>query len=453
MIGPFVFRDFLKILGDFALASLFIFAICGIGQAQTILPSSYDPTTGFLTATDAAGNTYLVNLSAFSQSTKNLVPGSFTPQSGTPVPVSFVITPLDGIGDFTISGVAAGQTLLACSASTVLVINDPNFITYPANCYLTDTPRALLSSIKQELRSQSNEVIDMITDRLRGLTQDLAEGSLPAVQTPPGGTVILNDFSSNPQPKYNGLSAGAGVTRWGLWANASGSFLTNNNPAFAFNGPSVVALTGLDYIIDRKWIVGLAAGYTHANLALSPSFINREVDGAVVGPYAAYIFDSNWSIDALANYTSLENDITAPLPFPAGSYHSDRVTAASNLNYFTTYDGFKLTGFGGYAYSWEGGNTNLVLPSALANNVKYGAIRIGGEAAYPVGAWEPYVPLRFEYETTTTLDGTSRAALVVGAGLRYRWSDMLTGGLLFESTELKTHTRDLVISGHLRWSF
>jgi len=95
----------------------------------------------------------------------------------------------------------------------------------------------------------------------------------------------------------------------------------------------------------------------------------------------------------------------------------------------------------------------LVLPSALANNVKYGAIRIGGEAAYPVGAWEPYVPLRFEYETTAPLDGTSRAALVVGAGLRYRWSDMLTGGLLFESTELKTHTRDMVISGHLRWSF
>ena len=40
------------------------------------------------------------------------------------------------------------------------------------------------------------------------------------------------------------------------------------------------------------------------------------------------------------------NNITAPLSFPAGSYHSNQVAAASNLNYFTTYDGFKLTGFG-----------------------------------------------------------------------------------------------------------
>ena len=338
MAGDVIFRDFFRIFGFVALTVVFASVPRNTAVAQAIVASSYDPATGFLTVTDPNGNTYLVNLSTFSPNNRSLASGSFTPQGGTPLATNFIITPLEG-GNFTINGIGAGQTLLSCSASTVLVLNDPDFITYPANCYLTNTPRALLSSIKQELRSQSNEVIDMITDRLRGLTQDLAEASLPAVQTPPGGTVILNNFSSNPPQKYNGLSAGEGMTRWGLWANASGSFLTNNNPAFAFNGPSVVAMTGLDYIVDRKWIFGLAAGYTHADLALSPSFINREVDGAVVGPYAAYIFDSNWSIDALANYTSLENDITAPLPFPAGSYHSDRVTAASNLNYFTTYNG------------------------------------------------------------------------------------------------------------------
>ena len=345
---------------------------------------------------------------------------------------------------------------------TVITFPPPSFLPtpvtvtipiYPTTCYVTDTPRSLLASIKQELRSQTNEVIDMITDRTRTLTRDLMEGALASAPTPPGGTVILDNFSSNPTPKYNGLSAGSDTTRWGMWANGSGSFLRNDSAGNAFNGPSVVAMAGIDYILDRQWIFGLSAGYTHADLALSPSVINRKVDGAVVGPYAAYILSPNWSVDALFNWTSLSNDITAPLPFPAGSYHSNRWTGASNLNYFTTYNGFKLTGFGGYAYSWEGGRTNLILPSSLANNVRYGALRIGGEAAYPMGALEPYLPLRFEYETTTPNDGTSRAALVVGAGVRYRWSDLLTGGLLFESTELKTHTRDMVVSGHLRWSF
>ena len=459
MLCSIGYRRFLKIVGLLALVNFFSLTGGESAWAQAIVSSTYNPLTGFLTVTDTSGNTYLISLSTFSQSTKNEVLGSFVPPAGAQLATNFVIDPLGG-GNFTINGIPANQKLLSCSASTTTttIFIPPSgpfltFTTYPTTCYLTNTPRSLLSSIKQELRSQSNEVIDMITDRLQTLTRDLAEGSEASVETPPGGTVILNNFSSNPAPKYDGLSAGSGTTRWGLWANASGSYIANNNPTFAFTGPSVVALTGLDYVVDRKWIFGLAAGYTHANLALSPSSINREVDGAVVGPYAAYIFNPNWSVDALANWTSLSNNITAPLPFPAGSYQSNRVTAASNLNYFTTYNGFKLTGFGGYAYSWEGGNTNLVLPSALANNVKYGAVRIGGEAAYPVGAWEPYVPLRFEYETTTPLDGTSRAALVVGAGLRYRWSDTLTGGLLFESTELKTHTRDMVISGHLRWSF
>ena len=87
--------------------------------------------------------------------------------------------------------------------------------------------------------------------------------------------MILTDFAFNLAPKYNGLSAGSDGTRWGLWANASDTHIANNNQALAFTGPSVVALTGLDHIVDRKWIFGVAAGYTHANLALSPSSNKR----------------------------------------------------------------------------------------------------------------------------------------------------------------------------------
>ena len=375
------------------------------------------------------------------------------------MPASFIIRQAGG-GEFTINGVASNQKLVSCLATTsttpfFIPPSGPTILVpnYPTTCYVTDTPRSLLASLKQEVRSQSNVAIDAITDRLRALAKDLAEGTAASIETPAGGTVILKDFSSNPSPKYNGLSAGSDTGRWGVWGNASGSFLQNDSTANAFNGPSVVALSGIDYILDRRWIFGLSAGYTHADLALSPSSINRQVNGALVGPYAAYVINPNWSVDALFNWTALSNDITAPLPFPKGSYRSDRLTGATNLNYFTTYNGTKLTAFGGYAYTWEGGRTNAVLPSSLANNVRYGALRIGGEAAFPLGAFEPYIPLRFEYETTTPNDGSSRAALVVGAGLRYRWSDALTSGLLFESTELKTHIRDMMVSGNLRWSF
>ena len=492
MFGDIVYQRFLRIFGLLSLTILVFLATSVSAKAQAVVPSSYNPTTGFLSTTDTAGNTYLVNLSNVSLASRNDVPGFFSPTNGTQSPASFVINPTGG-GNFTINGIPANQKLLSCSANsstttlagtTTTIVNVPQTTTivgpspffivttittfvptvvivptstvvpnYPSTCYLTDTPRALLASIKQNVRSQSDSVIEAITDRLRGLSQDLAAGSLPAVQTPPGGTVILDNFSSNPAPKYNGLSAGSTDTRWGVWGNASGSYLQNNNPAFAFKGPSVVAVAGIDYILDRQWILGLSAGYTHADLSLSPLSITRTANGGLVGPYAAYIINPNWSIDALVNWTSLSNNLGAPLPFPSGSYHSSRWTGASNLNYFGIYNGIKLTGSGGYAYTWEGGNTNAVLPSSLANNVRYGAIRLRGEAAYDFGAWEPYVPLTFEYETTTPADGTSRAALIPGVGLRYRWSDTLTGGLLFESTEIKTHTRDMLVSAHLRLSF
>src|SRR4029077_13684388 len=139
----------------------------------------------------------------------------------------------------------------SCSASTttttIIIITFPppsGFPTptpvtvpnYPTTCYVTDTPRSLLASIKQELRSQTNEVIDMITDRTRTLTRDLMEGALASAPTPPGGTVILDNFSANPRPKYNGLSAGSDTTRWGVWANGSGSFLRNERRGHALHG-------------------------------------------------------------------------------------------------------------------------------------------------------------------------------------------------------------------------
>ena len=474
-------RRFAQVIGLIALLDFGSLALTRSAMAQSAVPTSFDPSTGLLTITDTPGNSYVVDFSMFSPTSRNDLPGFFFPYGRVPLPANFFTKPTSGV-NFTINAISANQKLLACSATSttttitttiivfetiiILIGSEPTPVLvpvpvtvtstvpdYPATCYVTDTPLSLLASLKQELRSQSNETTDMITDRLQVLGRELADGLAAPVETPPGGTVILNDFSANPRPKYDGIAAGSDTARWGVWANASGTSLRNDNAVFAFNGPSTVAMTGIDYIVDRHWIVGLSAGYSRADLALSPSVINRTASGAVVGPYTAYILSSNWSVDALVNWTSLANDITAPLPFPAGSFHANRVTGASHLNYFTTLDTIKLTGFAGYAYSWEGGRPSAILPSNLANNIRYGAIRVGGEAALPLGAFEPYVPLRFEYETTTPTDGTSRAALVAGAGLRYRWSDALSASLLFEATEFKTHTRDILVSGNLRWRF
>jgi hypothetical protein len=449
-----VSRNFKRFVASLSLVFAAVVGPAVSASAQSIVSASFNPTTATVTATDSAGDVYTASLPPTVLRTgAGTVSATFTPPGGPAQPVTLTVAP-SGPGVFSATGTLPTLLALSCSVNTVSL---------SASCALTTSAaldstiaRSLAASTMGEVRSQATTVIGMITDHLRAVTRDLAQGGGATSPAAPGDTVILKDFSSNPglQYKYNGLAAGSGDARWGAWADASGSWLGNNS-SVGYSGTSVVALTGLDYLADRQWLFGLSAGYTHADLSLTPSTVTHEADGALVGPYAAYVINSNMAVDALVNYTALGNSVSAPVPLPNGGYHSNRVTGASDLDFFTNYNEIKLTGYGGYAFTWEGGDASSVVGPAfgVGNNIRYGAIRLGGEAAYDIGNFEPYVPLTFEYQTTTPVDETSRAALVVGGGLRYRWSDALAGGLLVETTQIKTHTRDVLLSAHLRWSF
>jgi autotransporter-like protein len=445
-------RNFLRIFSVLSLITFLCAAIANPSYAVSIVSGSYDPATTLLTAFDSLGDRYTAVLASASKTTTSTIPGTFTPFRGATQTVTYTVDPTGG-GNFTVTSNLPTALDLGCSVNIFTLASSCTL--QPGSVLLSDIGRSLAASTLGEVRSQTNAVTDSVFDRLREVAQSLAAADQGSIATPPGGTIILKDFSFNqPAPAYRGLSAGSDDTRWGTWINSSGSYLANNT-AIGYNGDSVVALTGLDYVLDRRWIVGMSAGYTHANLSLKPATVTHEADGGLVGPYVSYIINPNMAVDALFNYTSLGNSISAAAPLPSGGYHSNRLSGATNLDVFTNYDAIKLTGYGGYVYTWEGGAASSVLGPGfgVANNIRYGALRIGGEAAYDVGAFEPYLPLTFEYETTSPNDGSSRAALILGAGLRYRWSDALTGGLLFETTEIKTHTSDMIISGHLRWSF
>lgn len=438
---------------------LFLIGFYSIGTqsayGQQIVSTSFDPGTEILTARDSAGNVYTANLTGLPAFGTSTVPATFTPPGGPTQSALLTVTTIRR-GVFAVVGTEPTQLSLACNVDTLLEPATASCTLDPSEGLVTNIARSLAASTAGEVRSQSSAVNYMITDRLHALARGLAASTFPGGEpTPPGGTVILPEFSANPSPLsvYGGASAGSPDTRVGMWGNASGSYL-GNNTAIGYNGPSVVGLAGMDYILDRQWVVGFAAGYTHADLSLKPSTVSHQADGALVGPYASYIINSHMALDALFNYTSLSNTLSAPVPLPSGNYHSDRLTGTTDLNVFSNYGPFKLTGYGGYTYTWEGGNAGSVLGGiGLANNIRYGAVRLGGEAAYDMGALEAYVPVMFEYETTRSIDESSRAALVPGIGLRYRWSDTLSGGLLFQTTEIKTHTQDYLIGAHLRWSF
>ncbi len=287
------------------------------------------------------------------------------------------------------------------------------------------------------LRDQSEAVTDAIFDRIRDLSRALALG-LPR---------------SASAPDSSRLAAAADPSDPGAWIDASGSYLADT-AAVGYHGSNVIALTGLDTVIDKRWVAGFSAGYTHDDLIFKSVASERTANGAVFGPYAAYIIAPHLSLNGLFNYTRLSNSILSVFPGPNGSFGSNRLIGAGELDFYADKGPFKLTGFGGYSYSWEGADNNLLSATPpFSNTLRYGVLKLGGEAGYQTGATELYLPLKFEYETTSPRDGTGRAALVVGAGVRYRWSAALKLGLVATTTQLKSHYEDVLIAGNLRVSF
>ena len=445
-------RIFRGIAGFLSLLAVFTFAPVEPAAAQTtnLVSVTTNPVTGAITATDSQGNQYTFTLTGISPTGVSTFTVTFTPVHGAPQITTFTVTPLSPTEDKAVGIFPNGEKEICFIFVGVT----------GSSCTFSGTPsQTNAAATLGEVRAQASTVTNIITDRVRGVARGLAEGLEPSGGAPakPGDTIIMKDFSSNPalQYRYGGLSAGSPDTRWSVWADASGSFIGNNALFSNYSGSSVVGLSGIDYLLDRHSLVGMSAGYTHADLTLSPSALTHTSDGALVGPYGAYVINPNFAIDALFNYTALGYTISSAAPGTSGSYHSDRLTGAADLDVFKNFDAIKLTGYGGYAYSWEGGNASSIIggPNNVGNNIRYGAVRLGGEAAYDIDAFEPYIPLTFEYETTSPNDGSSRAALIVGGGVRYFVSDTVTAGLLAETTQIKTHTRDVLISAHVRWSF
>ncbi len=286
------------------------------------------------------------------------------------------------------------------------------------------------------LRDQSEAVTDAIFDRIRDLSRALALGLPPLAASGPG------EWATPADPEDPGA-----------WLDASGSYLSNSSP-IGYHGSSVVALTGLDTVIGKRWIAGFSAGYVHSDLGFRSVASERLSNGAVFGPYGAYIIAPHLSLNGLFNYSRLSNSITTTVPGPSGSFGSNRLIGAAELDFYADRGPWKLTGFGGYSYSWEGAESNLLstIPP-FSNTIRYGVVKLGGEAGYQIGRVELYVPLKFEYETTTPEDGAGRAGVVVGAGLRCAMTPAVKLGLVATTTQLKTNYQDVIIAGNLRVSF
>jgi hypothetical protein len=69
---------------------------------------------------------------------------------------------------------------------------------------------------------------------------------------------------------------------------------------------------------------------------------------------------------------------------------------------------------------------------------------------YPIGQFEPYIPLVVDVQTTEPKDGTSRTGLMVGVGARYRITDSIQAGFQVTAEAARSNSTSVVGGGNLR---
>jgi uncharacterized protein with beta-barrel porin domain len=286
------------------------------------------------------------------------------------------------------------------------------------------------------LRDQTEDVLYDMDDLIRRKSRDMAQakGGAP-------GAGAESGFAT-------GLSAGSEDKAWGIWFDGSGEHLNDTSAILTYSGYTATTLFGIDYNYRNDWLFGFSAGYVRTDLSVVQLAGSKLSQGAVLGPYLSYIVDQHVTIDAIFNYGRLDTSATN-----VASFGSNRYTGLVSVNGFADAGGFRLTGYLNYTAADEipdAGTASLI--GGQPTHVTYSAFKLGGEAAYPLGDFEPYVPLAVIGQTNDTHDGTGQVAALFGGGLRYQFSDRIKAGIQI-SEELRAHGETTLGSVNLRLAF
>lgn len=296
----------------------------------------------------------------------------------------------------------------------------------------------LAAATHAAIRDQSDTIDMALSDQLRWRLRAMGQAQAPARAGDADDGFV------------RGMSAGSPAQSFSAWADASASYLKNDTVAFANEGYGVTALSGLDYAHSDSWLFGFTAGYARTQLKVKALSGEKVEQGALLGPYLSYIVNEHVAVDSSFTYGRLDNSFTG-----SSSFDADRFTGAANLDLFGDRGGFKLSAVIGYLYAYESPATASA-PTVVAGfptTQRYGAVKVSTEVAYPIGKFEPYLPLAYSYETTHPVDAVGRDTVTLGIGVRYDVADSLRVGLQATDDELRTHSRDDVIAANLRFSF
>lgn len=251
----------------------------------------------------------------------------------------------------------------------------------------------------------------------------------------------------------SGFAAGEMPRGWGIWGSYNFSDFESENAIAPYEGDINSVLFGVDLTFAERFVIGVAAGYEITDTETFYNAGNGDTDGVTVAPYAAFLINDTFSLDAAGGYTSLENeqDRTASNNGArlSAEFDSDRWFATANLNAIHSVGNFSMAAHGGFLYTREdqdpytetGASTQA--RTVRSREVGVNQLVLGADLAYSLGTFEPYALINYRNDlhrlsgrgagglpsATGATQSDDDDEVEAGLGVRYFGQQGLTGAL------------------------
>ncbi len=304
-----------------------------------------------------------------------------------------------------------------------------------------DSPSVVLTQI-ENLNSFARTTVQLIGTAARNRLR--LEGNGPAAGVAPvaGGLML------------QGQAAGDGLAYpVGVWASYQSSSFEDEFAATALDADSDTVFIGADVSPWPNTVFGVALGYESTDTSTLFNAGGQDSESFSVVPYAGILFSENvgvdfdLSVDFSVGYSRVDIDQFRVVPGTTTRVTSDtdaeRWFVSANLTAGDSFGNLYLSGRVGVLAAWDEteGFTESDGTSVSDLRAELGQVRVGVDAAYLWGSFEPFVSATYEldYDREDILVASGAPhpndddGVLVSAGLRWYSSQAISASFEYNT--------------------
>jgi len=250
-----------------------------------------------------------------------------------------------------------------------------------------------------------------------------------------------------------------------VWASANYSESESDFAPTAYKSETVGGTVGLDYTVSDYVTVGAFISYNDTDTTSAFNGGSADTQAITIGPYASFVVDDMFNIDASIAYTSndIDNTRTVGAVVATGNQDGDSMYVSVGLNAMKWYDNVGLSGRLGWAYSDTDNDayTDSLGTTFAATDSQLGQISLGGKVSYYGGSYMPYVGATYKYDAisdnvntvTPPSPANDKDEVLLEAGISLFGDGPLSGGISGNYSVLREEYDGWGVGGNISYRF